>query len=468
MVPHHVFDAKVFQGQSVVPRNQTMRDFVQKILTTVLDPLVMPLQLQNRLAPVPAALLFAGDGTLNAAKVFLTRPIPARVFYELSVAGRQQVRDANVYADDFTRSRQDFGLTLAGKASIPFPCPAGDANGLDCSDNLSVPTHGDTPDAADFEPPSVYLKSVRILFQAERVELVLAFVSRIPRRLPALDAAKKVLERFVQVGGDYLQNVTVYARHFGLYSFEFLDAAKLLCLSDGMTVLVSDFSLVQQSVVECAAHAQRSRQVFGLRFSRVQPKAIAKHRLHSLLRGDVPLNGFSGHVSRTCGEERASPEGRQSQQFGITLTQDARCVAFDLARGFRNRVVGVHLDKQMNMVGHNRQFVNNPLLFGALLTNKRVQVSANVPDQNFLAPLGTKNQVVHDQVNSVFIVLITRVCHVDSIPHFNTFVNTYFCLTITELTSFGLKPLFRKALRSPPNAPLKQGCLRRAKYGQSE
>ena len=119
MVPHHVFDAKVFQGQSVVPRNQPMRDFVQKILAAVLHTLVVPLQLQDGFAPVPPALLLAGDGTLNAAKVFLPSPIPARVFHELTVAGRQQVRDTNVYADDLTCLRQDFGLTLAGKAGVP-------------------------------------------------------------------------------------------------------------------------------------------------------------------------------------------------------------------------------------------------------------------------------------------------------------------------------------------------------------
>lgn len=115
----------------------------------------------------------------------------------------------------------------------------------------------------------------------------------------------------------------------------------------------------------------------------------------------------------------------------------------------------------MNVVGLDSEFVNNPLLFGALLADKCVQVSANVPDQDFLAPLGAENQVVHDQVDSVFVALITRACHVDSVPQVNTFVSTYFRLTKNELASLGLKALFRGPSGSPPNAPLKQGCLRR-------
>ena len=39
----------------------------------------------------------------------------------------------------------------------------------------------------------------------------------------------------------------------------------------------------------------------------------------------------------------------------------------------------------------------------------------------------------------------------------------YFRPTRMKLTSFGLKALWRNALGGPPNAPLKQGCLRRAK-----
>jgi hypothetical protein len=141
VVSHHVFNAKVFQSNQVVPRNQPMRDFVQKILTAVWVPLVMPLQLQDS--------------------------------------------------------------------------PAGDADGLDCADNPTMPAHGDTSDAADFEPPPIYLKTVAEFFQAKGVELVLAFVPRIAKGLTRLNTAEEVLKRFIQVGGDHLQNVG--ERHLRLH-----------------------------------------------------------------------------------------------------------------------------------------------------------------------------------------------------------------------------------------------------------
>jgi len=144
---------------------------------------------------------------LNATKVFLPCTIPARVFHKLPVAGRQQMRNANVQAHRLICLRKDFGLALAGRAGIPFPRPAGDADGLDCADNLTMPAHGDTSDAADFEPPPVYLKTVAEFFQAKGVELVLAFVPRIARSLTRLNTAEEVLKRFIQVGGDHLQNV---------------------------------------------------------------------------------------------------------------------------------------------------------------------------------------------------------------------------------------------------------------------
>jgi len=109
----------------------------------------------------------------------------------------------------------------------------------------------------------------------------------------------------------------------------------------------------------------------------------------------------------------------------------------------------------VNVVGHNGKFMDNPLLLGALLPNESVQVAGHITHQDFLTPLGAENQVVHDAVYAVFVVLITCVCHVFIIHLINNFVNTSFCFTRPELTSLGLKPLSRGAWGSPLNALLK-------------
>src|SRR5215211_6420970 len=56
-VPHHICDAQVFKRDTVVARDQPMRQFIQEVFAGVGDSLMQALQRRYCFTPVVAALL---------------------------------------------------------------------------------------------------------------------------------------------------------------------------------------------------------------------------------------------------------------------------------------------------------------------------------------------------------------------------------------------------------------------------
>jgi hypothetical protein len=63
-------------------------------------------------------------------------------------------------------------------------------------------------------------------------------------------------------------------------------------------------------------------------------------------------------------------------------------------------------DNEVDVIGRDRQFLDVPVLLGALGLNELAAVRGDVPNQDRLPPFGTPNEVVDNQVNAVFVSLL--------------------------------------------------------------
>ena len=74
-----------------------------------------------------------------------------------------------------------------------------------------MPANTYTAHTTDLQSPPVDLEAVSHLFEAKGIELLGSLVARIAGLLPRLDTAEEVLEGFVDIGDDDLEDVTVDA-----------------------------------------------------------------------------------------------------------------------------------------------------------------------------------------------------------------------------------------------------------------
>lgn len=93
------------------------------------------------------------------------------------------------------------------------------------------------------------------------------------------------------------------------------------------------------------------------------------------------------------------------------------------------------------MIGLDCQLKNVPAAFLALLFNKLATLCSNRVHQNRFTSLRCPDQMVHNQVYSVFVSLIVKcvVFHVDSIAQNDNLSNRHFWLKPGALSSTATK-----------------------------
>jgi len=80
------------------------------------------------------------------------------------------------------------------------------------------------------------------------------------------------------------------------------------------------------------------------------------------------------------------------------------------------------------MVGQNGKFLDNPLLLVALLPDQGIQVVSHITHQHFFASFGAENEMVHDPVHTMLVMLISCISHVFIIQPINKYFNLSFLL----------------------------------------
>lgn len=262
-VPHHVRDAEVFERDSVVARDQRVRQFIQEVLACVRDLLMLALELQHGLAPACATLFAASNAPLKDAQLPLRCPILAGMPNLFAFARGDQAGNPNIHAHIRTGCRQRDSFNLTRKAGVPTSGAARDANCFDLPFEWTMPADGDTTDARQLETPPIDLEPVPVFLEAETRKAIPALEPRKAGRLTCLDAPEEGLKCFIQVGDDDLQDVAVDAFGVGVDGLLLLHPRKLLILPNRLAALLIGISTFCKTLVIPAAAGRTHIVVAG-------------------------------------------------------------------------------------------------------------------------------------------------------------------------------------------------------------
>ncbi len=94
------------------------------------------------------------------------------------------------------------------------------------------------------------------------------------------------------------------------------------------------------------------------------------------------------------------------------LSQQMRGATLDETGYVGWQGIGVGTNEHMDVIGLNSQLNNFPSVFMSNFMNNLFQAFCYLPLQNLASPLGTPDNVVHDEVDGM---LFVRLIHVDSI-----------------------------------------------------
>src|SRR5438105_4920629 len=109
-----------------------------------------------------------------------------------------------------------------------------------------------------------------------------------------------------------------------------------------------------------------------------------------------------------------------------------------LLRNLCRRSGRPHTNKQMHMIRVDCQFEDLPSLVLAFSLNKCAAFLSHLTREHRLSPLWTPNQVIHDQVNPMF---VSSIFHVSILYTISTIVST--CLWLKP----GRKPALSAAVK---------------------
>jgi hypothetical protein len=250
---------------------------------------------------------------------------------------------------------------------------------------------------------------------------VLALEAWIARRLAGPDATEERLKGFVEIGNDHLQDVAVDFGGVRIIGLVDLDAPKLFHLANGSPLgFVDGFPLTEAIVVETTRRLQSALQALALGTGRIQTVDEGLQHSDSLLCFDVALDRLCRHVACGAGEVTPCPQGRQLVEVLVLLAKLEGSKPLALLDDARRAIAGPDANQQMDVVGLDGQFQDVPTFLAALVLDPLPAVLRHVAREDGLAALGTPDEMVDDEMDSVFIALIF---HVDSIRTIDNKIN---------------------------------------------
>src|SRR2546426_6689238 len=143
--------------------------------------------------------------------------------------------------------------------------------------------------------------------------------------------------------------------------------------------------------------------------------------LQPFLSSNIALDDLLRDVARSGGKIASRPEGGQTTQHGVLLTEMMRREALALLDHIGGRVRRPDTHKEMDMIGLYRQLQHLPTLLSTLLLDEGLAVCGDTAPKHGFPALGTPDQVVDDKMDAVFISLVI---HVDIVAYNNTYIYT--------------------------------------------
>ena len=109
----------------------------------------------------------------------MSRPIPLRVIGGVAERVCDDTCDADIDSYCLARDRKQLRFDFAGKTGIPTVGLADDPDGRWLGWHLPVPPDGYPPNTGNLQASSVNLVAVAVFLQADAVEAVFSFETRI-------------------------------------------------------------------------------------------------------------------------------------------------------------------------------------------------------------------------------------------------------------------------------------------------
>ena len=145
---------------------------------------------------------------------------------------------------------------------------------------------------------------------------------------------------------------------------------------------------------------------------------VGTYHLDAFLCRNVALDDFRGNISSRAGKITARPQGWKTAQNGILLPEVMRRKPFALLHDFCRRVPRPHAHKEMDMVWLNGQLKNRPPFLSAFLLNECLAILDDSSTEYGFAALRTPDEMVDNEVDTVFVSLVFHVVIIAFINHY--------------------------------------------------
>ena len=254
----HVANTEIFNRYMLVGGKQSMAQLVEEITALIGNPLMLPLQGNNRLALIGSAFLPPSDTALRHTQVFLGYPVPGRMLHMLPIAGRDERRKPHINADINASGRQGLWSDFAGQDGIPLARFARESERLDRAWHFAMPANSNAANTSDLESTAINFEAVTVLFEPETLEPMFPLKPGIAGEDPSLDTAKEGLKGFVEILHHGLQHMAMDRTSIGIAGFVYLDLTQLFVFAySALVLLVSVFALGKTVVVPAATGLKR-------------------------------------------------------------------------------------------------------------------------------------------------------------------------------------------------------------------
>ena len=208
----HVRDGQVFKDNHTVGIDQTARLLVCKVGALVGDPFVNARHNHATLTSFWRTLSELTHAPLRFSEFFFFPAREARVVNRIAVAGSEEVRQANVYADPLWFIGQALRFTLAGEGHKPFTrTGTAQANGFRCSAQVTVQLDLDTAKLGQDQGRAIQPYTIAVLRVAKAIVAPIALKAWVAwfsgTLWVGLDTAKESFESEVNPHTDILQDL---------------------------------------------------------------------------------------------------------------------------------------------------------------------------------------------------------------------------------------------------------------------
>ena len=164
VIPHHVGDPQIFEGDGVVVAYQMERGLVVEVGALALHRLMRLAKPGDRFSAPLAALLAFGDAARRFGELLLTPAVVAWVLYHCTIRRAEEHLQPHVNAG--LAPRRGKGLRRhvgAGADGVPAVRLLGEGDGLGCSLQRARPAHGDAANLGEDEETVIQPRAVVVL-----------------------------------------------------------------------------------------------------------------------------------------------------------------------------------------------------------------------------------------------------------------------------------------------------------------